>query len=167
MRMFIPEIGTRLTLEDAWTFTLHREHRNETIWDKLRAADPAPFERMDVEVRNAYDLLDEYRNRPISRDPATRERNEEQFRAQIAYLSDIEKIDVTLPAGTEITIDRIYIRKGISDYSSVTFNLNKTDHPVLDVKGRKRFWAKLDDVNRIEYAPFPDPEAALEEGPTP
>jgi len=167
MRLFIPEIGTRLTLEEPWTFTLHKEHRNDTIWEKLRAAYPDAFAAIDAEMTEARELMLEYRSRPISRDPATDERNMEQFRAQLEHMQGIEKIDVTLPAGTELTIDRLYIRKGISDYSSVSFNLNKTDHEALNVKGRKRFWAKLEDVNRLEYLPLPEPETALDEGPTP
>jgi hypothetical protein len=167
MRMFIPEIGTRFTLQEDWTFTLHKEHRNDTVWEKLRAADPDTFEQLEAEIRRALDLMNEYRDRPISRDPNTRERNEAQWRAQLDHYYDIQKVDVTLPAGTEITLDRLYIRKGISDYSSATFNLNATNHPALDVKGRKRFWAKLQDVNRIEYAPLPEPVVEPDEGMTP
>ena len=60
--------------------------------------------------------------------------------------------DITLPAGTSLTIDRIYIRKGASAFDSVTFNL--INYPGKSKKGfgRVRFWAKLDDVNRIVYS---------------
>ena len=57
---------------------------------------------------------------------------------------------VTIPAGTELRVDRIYIRKGSSEYDSVTFLLcgQKTRK---EVKNRAvRFWAKLADVNNIE-----------------
>lgn len=47
-----------------------------------------------------------------------------------------------LPKGTVLTVDRIYIRKGAKDFSSVTF---KT---VLNNK-TYRFWLHLSDVNRI------------------
>lgn len=64
--------------------------------------------------------------------------------------------DITLPAGTSLTIDRIYIRKGASAFDSVTFNL--INHPGKSKKGfgRVRFWAKLDDVNRIVYSDLND-----------
>lgn len=60
---------------------------------------------------------------------------------------------VTIRAGAILTVDRIYIRKGVSGYSSLTFNLKKgskvfylnTDY---DCKG-VRFWAKLSDVNKL------------------
>ena len=81
MRMFIPEIGTRLTLEEDWTFTLHKERRNDTVWDKLRVAFPDAFTRIDAEMTEARELWLEYRSRPISRDPGARERNLEQLRA--------------------------------------------------------------------------------------
>jgi hypothetical protein len=63
------------------------------------------------------------------------------------FCNDASK-DITFPKDTVLTIDRIYIRKGNSEYNSVTFNLNR--HPQKP-KGRVRFWAKLDDVNKIEF----------------
>lgn len=72
---------------------------------------------------------------------------------------------VTIPEHTELKIDRIYIRKGNKDFSSVTFisqnSLNvlfkpkkkltkqeKQRHPNF---GPLRFFAKLQDVNKIEF----------------
>jgi len=56
--------------------------------------------------------------------------------------------DVIIPAGTVLTIDRIYIRKGKGDFDSVTFRHDKidkkstgSDFPVV------RFWLKLDQIN--------------------
>jgi hypothetical protein len=53
---------------------------------------------------------------------------------------------VSLPAGTELGIDRIYIRRGNKEFDSITLNL-------LGVKGRGRvrFWVKLRDANMIEF----------------
>ena len=66
---------------------------------------------------------------------------------------------ITLPKGTVLAVDRIYIRKGASDFSSITFfakGLGETE-----VKNRwsgrttkwkaQRFWAKLSDCNQIEF----------------
>jgi hypothetical protein len=72
-------------------------------------------------------------------------------------------LPVTIPAGTILAIDRIYIRKGSSDFSSITFyakNLGEIEK-IVDKwhKPRKakqkalRFWAKLSDVNTIEFEP--------------
>lgn len=62
-------------------------------------------------------------------------------------------IEMDLPKGTVLTIDRIYIRKGASDYSSITFKIKKCIIP--DFEG-KRFWAKLSDCNTIKFEKFID-----------
>lgn len=50
-----------------------------------------------------------------------------------------------LPAGTKLTVDRIYIRAGGEDFSSLTFR--------TVYKGKKvRFWVKLVDANTIVLA---------------
>lgn len=63
---------------------------------------------------------------------------------------------VQILAGSELKVDRIYIRKGAKEYSSLTFWLGK-DAIVVDEKGKQfkstnriRFWAKLSDVNGIQ-----------------
>lgn len=61
--------------------------------------------------------------------------------------------EVTLPANTLLTVDRIYVRQGVEDYNSVTFRIKKGDCP--DAKfGGIRFWAKLYDVNTIVCFPI-------------
>lgn len=56
---------------------------------------------------------------------------------------------VTIPAGAELKIERIFIRKGSSEYNSVTFFWQKQSIPAA--KKGIRFWAKLDCVNKIEF----------------
>ena len=61
---------------------------------------------------------------------------------------------VKLLEGSEIIVDRIYIRKGIDGYSSLTFRLQKgsrfeyagATYPI----NSGRFWAKLRHVNRLK-----------------
>lgn len=63
------------------------------------------------------------------------------------------EVDVTLPAGTELIVDRVYIRQGGDEYASVTFVLKRyPDKAKVDHFGA-RFWAKLEDVNRIDCTP--------------
>ncbi len=51
---------------------------------------------------------------------------------------------VTLPAGTKLVIDRIYIRRGNDDFDSITFRIVELNgKPVKKL----RFWVKLPDVN--------------------
>ena len=76
---------------------------------------------------------------------------------------DPEPVSITLPKGTVLSIDRIYVRRGKSEYDSLTFNLISTTHNKLQVKGRKRFWAKLADVNSIKCFPIGSPTQKIEE----
>lgn len=62
-----------------------------------------------------------------------------------------ESIKVTLPKGTILKFDRIYIRKGASDYSSITFYAKDMIKPNTKKKYSPRFWAKLSDCNQIEF----------------
>ncbi len=52
---------------------------------------------------------------------------------------------VTIPKHTLLTVDRIYIRQGGPEFSSVTFRIGTSK----DFTGKPRFWAKLEDVNQI------------------
>lgn len=58
--------------------------------------------------------------------------------------------DVTLNKGSILKVDRIYIRKGKQEYSSITFVLTQTTQ--FKTKKKPRFWAKLEDVNKIEFS---------------
>ena len=53
----------------------------------------------------------------------------------------------SLPAGTVLVVDRIYIRQGAADFDSITFRVKKGEHPDKKIWGR--FWVKLGDANRI------------------
>lgn len=66
---------------------------------------------------------------------------------------DAKPTRVTLPAGTELGIDRIYIRRGNKEFDSITFNLLGVPTQKLryGAKTRVRFWAKLAAVNTIEF----------------
>lgn len=56
-------------------------------------------------------------------------------------------IRVTLPKGTQLKVDRIYIRRGGESFSSVTFRTTK----ICPEKrfASKRFWVKLQAANEI------------------
>lgn len=66
------------------------------------------------------------------------------------YLSDRDKPPVphTLKAGTSLVVDRVFIRNGMSDFSSISF-IRKADKASKTPKAR--FWAKLEDVNEMEF----------------
>lgn len=137
MRFNIPDVGFKMTLTSDWTFDLIREYRNTSLWDFLVNA-------VDEEAAvKAYDERMWEFNAKV----------EEAIEQGITVIQ-IEEVkmpfvSVTLPVGTELSVDRIYIRKGASDYSSVTFNVLSI--PNVKKKGRVRFFASLDDVNNLEY----------------
>lgn len=67
---------------------------------------------------------------------------------------------VTLPAGSVLKVDRLYVKKGQGAFDSVTFYLKGHARPGyiwMSVTGRKykmpkkpvRFWVKLHDANKI------------------
>lgn len=68
----------------------------------------------------------------------------------------------TLPKGSEFIVDRIYVRQGLKEFSSVTMKIhNTTDQNILNAGKRKigfskektygRFWVKLIDFNNAEF----------------
>lgn len=131
MRMFVPELGTVIVLERDWPLTVHDETRNLSVYDDLAAEAGVPLRF--VGTSNSW------------------------------RSHDGPGLPLVLPAGTELRVDRIYIRKGAEDFSSLTFIIESTTHPVLAgsyagqprvgaraASRKRRFWAKLEDVNRME-----------------
>lgn len=64
--------------------------------------------------------------------------------------------EITIKTGAEMSVNRIYIRQGGKDYSSLTFYLSPkatVEHvatkTTVVTKGKCRFWAKLGDVNKM------------------
>ena len=53
---------------------------------------------------------------------------------------------ITLPKGTLLSIDRIYIRKGNAEFNSISFRILKGSPKY----SKTRFWSKLDDVNKMK-----------------
>ena len=134
MKLYIPEIGDVIRLTQDWTFDLYNEDRNSTM-----------MERMGDTRNPAYSWANK----------------------------NFSAIPVTVPAGAELKVDRIYIRKGKGEYSSITFlwvgertnpkmvprfavayGVNppvRTDYEIKKSARAVRFWAKLDDVNKLEF----------------
>lgn len=120
-QLFIPELGTSFTLAADWSFDLHAEYRNEKLGEYFNLCANIP--------RN-------YRNLWIDKNG----------NFTIKYYESKHSYSITLPKETVLTIDRIYIRKGQKTFSSVSFFCK-----LPNVKKRMRFWAKLEDVNKIVY----------------
>lgn len=155
---FIPTLGTRFLLSRDWDFNLFVERRNKSFIEELGYPTPSYTHRLN-------DLINEIQNPIIEQGPW--EIPETENPHHIIYSGAVKKM-VRLPAGTVLSIDRIYIRQGSKEYNSVSFNLlycpvasfcprngfknmggNKATIPLIKGdKGRIRFWAKLEDVNK-------------------
>ena len=121
MQLFIPPLRTKLRLLEDWTFQLQNEYRNEKFWETIFGEKCPPS------------LL-----RP---DPIPPEKYS-------PYVDNEVRRPATLPAGTVLRVDRIYIRNGASDFDSVTFNLAIGAKTTFKTEGR--FWVKLADANTMQ-----------------
>lgn len=109
MKLFVPDIGTLIRLEQDWQVTLYAEYRNRSLFDKLG----------------------------------------------LPYKTTV----IDLPKGLVIKVDRIYIRKGLSQYSSLTFTCPKPktkkekelNPKNIDLGGAK-FWIKLHECNGLSIS---------------
>lgn len=185
MNLYVPEIKDQLKLTKDWTFELHPEYRNETLGAWLKHymsrggwVDESVLPKMrekDYEV--IYPPQPEYktgifannRERYEAYNKACREaeKNNQEYQKWnkdfSEWLRQCDKvakpaISVTIPKDTIIQVDRIYIRKGKSDYSSITFyakNLGSVSvtnwYRSKTINKGIRFWAKLADCNTIEF----------------
>lgn len=143
MKLFIPELGTQLKLTEDWTFDLHAEHRNATVGQmngyKLEYI---PQRFPEWKGGQPYPIYV-----PGMHDWWVKE-----------GVENTHIIPVTLPVGTILKVDRIYIRKGAKDFSSISFFISGAPKVTTQknqyrnaVTRPVRFWAKLSDCNTIEF----------------
>ena len=122
MNLYIPELGTVLVLAKDWTFHVENEKRNAGLAVVMgRKADKDSYYWPFGSTDNPFIEGRWGGRQQVPVDPGP----------------------YTFPKGTELVVDRIYIRKGNEEFSSVTF---VTRHGGKQL----RFFAKLDDVNRME-----------------
>lgn len=96
-----------------------------------------------LEENWTFTLYDEYRNDSLFK--KLNKKRENQI--------------VELPKGLVLKIDRIYVRKGLSQYSSITFRIPKPKNkiereymPLNDEFSKIVFWVKLHDINGTEFS---------------
>ena len=118
-KLHIPALKEGITLAEDWKFDLHIETRNTSLIALVLGREPTGTEMWG-------------RFNPSSR----------------AYEGKLDgPFRFSLPAGTELIVDRIYIRQGAKDFDSVTFRVKSSP----DERTKKaRFWVTLDDANKIE-----------------
>lgn len=126
--MFIPSVGTQVRLEKDWTFDLFYESRNAAL---------LLFHNVDIKTMDWYSTFVGGRNN----------NNTDKWK--------LKHVSCTLPTGTLLEVDRVYIRAqnkgvvGADNYDSLTFRVIETTFKGVGKK-HPRFWAKLDDVNTME-----------------
>jgi hypothetical protein len=79
---------------------------------------------------------------------------------EISY--DPQPSHATLPPGTELIIDRYFIKHGMSDFDSISFRIKgvsalaKTYSFSKATKRQVRFWVKLEDANTMQVEVVPE-----------
>ncbi len=196
MKFYVPTIGDKIYLEQPWTFNLFNEYRNESIAQRLGDQFPKVtryntyFFRKEKLKRTTSTAWDWTHIEFVSPDTECYQTDTEIVienrlgyqigeLAQFVYTKEVpyetldwSKNEITLPVGTCLAIDRIYIKKGIPDFDSITFYIESCPLAILHPgkgkksggfggKGRARFWVKLKDANRIvcSLTPIYDKEA--------
>jgi len=133
MILCMPTVGQKVRVLDGldWTFKLYQEHRNQSLYEHI-----------------GKPLLPEHRRSYYDDYVGGRKAIEDFHAGKTDQPPPLKSIEVTLPAGSILTIDRIYLRKGAGEFDSITFILNGAKLPgKKGALARVRFWVKLDDVN--------------------
>lgn len=133
-----------MILAEDWTFKLYFESRNSTLIQAFGGKknsywySVSPDDFVDGELPSFI----EYEKAMSESDL---DKSYQSYRATNAQ--DQPFIRVTLPKGTQIKVDRIYIRQGGESFNSVTFRTTK----ICPEKrfASKRFWVKLREANEI------------------
>jgi hypothetical protein len=131
MKLFVPGIGDKLTLEQDWVFEVLSEYRNDSLFDAIEK------EKTKVQFQT-------YDGKQYVRHIQTNAR-------------------ATLPAGTILTVDRIYIRKGYSEFNSITFIVHACPDRRFISKSKGglsskavRFWVKLSETRNMDISEHVD-----------
>lgn len=168
MKLYIPELGDMIKLTEDWTFDLYHETRNDSLWrEKARSEnicipDQAPVKEVEAKIRGIEDRCTyvdnanaySYGGHRVKTYGNVEDRdNHRVFINQLNQLQErLNWASVTLLKDTVLKVDRIYIRRGISEYSSITFYVWEEPGPVpVKPKKKARFWAKLHDCNNINF----------------
>lgn len=145
-KLFIPNLGTLLILAEDWTFKLYFEDRNKSMIEAFGGKKGVWWGFRSLHAEN---FVDEEIPACVEYEKAmTAQQLSDAYKSYKATNSEENPfIKVTLPQGTQLKLDRIYIRQGAESFSSVTFRTTKISP---DKKfASKRFWVKLSDANKI------------------
>jgi len=151
--LLIPELGEELYLIEDWKPTIHAERRNAGLFINLskHRKEQRELDRVAHQLYLSCSNWTRAKNTAILNDAPDYERWESARKK--AWAHDLNKLDgktkktVVFPAGTVLQVDRIYIRKGAADFSSITFKVKNFNGN----KGITRFWVKLEVANGMKF----------------
>lgn len=135
MKMFIPEIGTKIQLTENWNFTICSENANKSIIKKMAMP-------IDLSIARIRDYL-------LKQNRITQEE----------YDSNPYEINISLEKGTVLCIEKVNLRraKGLykTEYDSVSFRIPKKCGNPKQIESA-RFRVNLSDVNKINFKLYED-----------
>jgi hypothetical protein len=148
MKLYIPRLGDVLTLSKEWSFKLYNEGRNDSLlnhfgleWKQYHTSTPYPY---PLYSKKYYDWI----NTKGAFEEWKKTTYDKWLKEYLEWKKENDFYTITFDAGTQLKVDRIFIRKGAAEFDSVTFN-------VVTINGNKakklRFWVKLDDANELEF----------------
>ena len=123
-KLHIPRLGDELEVALDWVFDIHAEGRNKSLMEVVEGR----------EIERWHEFRIKWNSQIEQWEPDGFDDYPKKFR---------------ILAGTKLKVERIYIRKGAEDFDSLTFRVLESPDPRI-VKAR--FWAMLDDVNRMVIA---------------
>ena len=147
MKLFLPTLGTRLVLTKPSSFLLHDERANYKFWKTL-FGEPDREEYYYGWVGNHYE----------------KQKTKDAVHPSLGHYA-AKPILTRLPSGTILVLEKIYIRKGLGKYDSLTFRIpkeNTTEAP------RGKFSVTLKDINGLLEAdaevpnPYPNGRFTLQ-----
>jgi hypothetical protein len=155
MKLCIPPLGSLLQLNEEWEFKLFFERRNagplgnpklQVPWMNYDPNDKSSYQRENN--RQWLDIFNACKEKGFKL-KYPKDDVPEEASSSYKTQTKLPHILVSLPAQTILGISRYYIRQGVEAFDSVTFHIKKSPEPSLN-KGRRRFWARLQDVNTID-----------------
>lgn len=147
----IPTIGDEMILAEPWTFRLYDEGRNHGLFEFLG-------EWVEEEINSPWRRHTCGWHGTSGKVSCTPENCPMVPHTYTVGKPASPLLDVTLPAGAVLVVDRIYLRKGAAEFDSITFLWHTGVTKELrasrwnSAKQKKkvvRFWVKLHDVNKM------------------
>lgn len=152
-KLFIPPLGSVLTLSKPWTFDLYNEHRNETLMKYVK-------DRRKV----AYGDLSK---KPVTLPAATKLKIDRYYIRQ--GLKDFDSVSFfLLDASVTLEHTSYPVEFKLKPIGPSQRNMSlswqdtheRIEHPPVTTKrkSRIRFWVKLADANEIEFSNIETPK---------